>query len=89
MIVPLGDRVLVEQQKKEVRASGIILDEESEDSLKIPRGVVVSLGEKVEEGLLAVGDVIFFNAFSGERVQYEEKEHLLLRTSEILAKVRV
>lgn len=86
MIIPIGDRVLVEQQKKENK-SCIILDTESEDSMKIPRGTVVAIGNDVNTGYFVVGDVVFFNEYSGERLQYEEKEHLLLRTSEIIAKV--
>lgn len=93
MIKPIDDRILVEQHvKSEKSSTGIFIvntmSEEAKDSLKLPQGTVVAvgIGESIAKNGMKVGDVVFFNEFAGDRVTFEEKEYVLLRMGEILAK---
>ncbi len=80
----VGARVIINPDKaKETTESGIILTEVLPD---IPdRGVVVSVGEKVEE--LNEGDYVIFDPMGITPVTYEEEEYFLFYETQIIAKI--
>jgi len=84
MIKAVGTRVIINPDKaKETTESGIILTEILPD---IPdRGIVVSVGEKVEE--LNVGDYVIFDPMGITPVTYEEEEYFLFYETQIIAKI--
>ncbi len=84
MIKAVGARVIINPDKaKETTESGIILTEILPD---IPdRGMVVSVGEKVEE--LNVGDYVIFDPMGITPVTYEEEEYFLFYETQIIAKI--
>jgi len=84
MIKAVGARVIINPDKaKETTESGIILTEVLPD---IPdRGMVVSVGEKVEE--LNVGDYVIFDPMGITPVTYEEEEYFLFYETQIIAKI--
>lgn len=87
-IKPIEDRILIEQHKKELVSTALVLTKELEEGLKLPQGTIVAIGvgEIIDRNGLQVGDVVCFNEFAGERVMYEDKEYVLLRAGEVLAK---
>lgn len=92
MIKPLGDRVLLEiLENEEKTASGIILPETAKE--KPQEGRVVSVGSgRLEDGhrvALEVqeGNRVIFSKYAGTEVQYDGKEYLIVRESDILAVV--
>ena len=80
----VGARVIINPDKaKKTTESGIILTEILPD---IPdRGVVVSVGEKVEE--LNEGDYVIFDPMGITPVTYEEEEYFLFYETQIIAKI--
>ena len=84
MIKAVGTRVIINPEKpKETTESGIILTEILPD---IPdRGIVVSVGEKVEE--LNKGDYVIFDPMGITPVTYEEEEYFLFYETQIIAKI--
>lgn len=84
MIKAVGARVIINPDKaEETTESGIILTEILPD---IPdRGMVVSVGEKVEE--LNVGDYVIFDPMGITPVTYEEEEYFLFYETQIIAKI--
>jgi co-chaperonin GroES (HSP10) len=84
MMKAVGARVIINPDKaKETTESGIILTEVLPD---IPdRGVVVSVGEKVEE--LNEGDYVIFDPMGITPVTYEEEEYFLFYETQIIAKI--
>ena len=85
-IKPLGDRVLVEPQEAEVKtAGGIIIPDSAKE--KPQRGVVIAVGSgtKEVEMEVKVGDVVLYGKYSGNELQFDDKEYLIMRQSDILA----
>jgi chaperonin GroES len=92
MIKPLGDRVLLEiLENEEKTASGIILPETAKE--KPQEGRVVSVGSgRLEDGQRVAlevqeGNRVIFSKYAGTEVQYDGKEYLIVRESDILAVV--
>ena len=97
-IVPLGDRIVVKQaQQEEVRASGLVIPDTAKEKPQLGEVVAVGPGRVDDSGKrvpmeLAVGDRVLYAKYSGQEVpKYvmgaDEEEHIVLRESDILAKV--
>jgi chaperonin GroES len=89
---PLGDRVIVEVlDEEEVTYSGIVLPDTAKE--KPQRGKVLAVGPgRYEDGKLVPldvkkGDEIIFSKYGGTEVKLSGDEYLILRESDILAKV--
>ena len=91
---PLGDRLIVEVlEEEETTASGIVLPDTAKEKPQRGRVLAVGPGERSENtGELipmdvAVGDEIIFSKYGGTEVKVGGDEVLILRESDILAKV--
>ena len=89
---PLGDRVIVEVlDEEEVTYSGIVLPDTAKE--KPQRGKVLATGPgRYEDGKLVPLDVkkndeIVFSKYGGTEIKVGGEEYLILRESDILAKV--
>lgn len=91
---PLSDHVLVEQLAAETQtASGLILP--SSDVEKPQRATVVAVGpgRRLKDGShsnmsVAEGDVVVFAKYnSGESLSLDGKDFMILKESDILAKI--
>ena len=85
MIKPIGERLLIRQEKKETNTS-LILTTDAEDAMKLPKGNILAIGSGVPPNLFTEGDLVYFNEFAGDRVKIDEVEYLLLRLNDVLAK---
>ncbi len=91
MLIPLGDRIVVEREESEQKtAGGILLPDSVKD--KPARGVVVSVGEgkldqKGQRHPLQVkpGDRVVFTSYAGEPFKVGDAELLLMREDDVLA----
>ena len=90
---PLGDRLIVEViDEQDVTASGIVLPDTAKE--KPQRGLVLAVGPggKNDSGdvvplEVAEGDTVIFSKYGGTEVKVEGNELLILRESDVLAKV--
>ena len=88
---PLGDRVLVERKAAEEKtAGGIVLPDKAQKKSKLGKVLEVGSGKLDEQGKripLSVrrGDQVLFSSYSGEEVDIDNKEYLLIREDDILA----
>jgi chaperonin GroES len=89
---PLGDRVIVEVlDEEETTISGIVLPDTAKE--KPQRGSVLEVGPgRYEDGKLVPldvvkGDEVIFSKYGGTEVKVGGSEYLILRESDILAKV--
>ena len=91
-IKPLADRVVIKMlEAEETTKSGIILAGAAKENPQIaeviavgPGGVVDGKEVKME---LAVGDRVIMSKYAGTEVKLDGVEYMILRQSEILAKV--
>ena len=89
---PLGDRVIVEVlDEEETTVSGIVLPDTAKE--KPQRGNVLEVGPgRYEDGKLVPldvkkGDEIIFSKYGGTEIKLGADEVLILRESDVLAKV--
>src|ERR1700741_2892423 len=91
-ITPLNDRLLVRRlEQKETGKGGIIIPDTAKE--KPHEGEVIAVGAgKMEKGHrvpldVKVGDRILFGKYTGNDIEIDGQEYLILREEEILAKV--
>ena len=85
-IKPLGDRVLVEPQEAEEKtATGIIIPDTAKE--KPQRGKVVAVGKGTKEETMELknGDMVLYGKYAGTDLNFEGKDYLIMRQSDILA----
>lgn len=91
---PLGDRVIVRAiDEEETTASGLVLPDTAKE--KPQKGTIVAAGEGRwdEDGEkripldVAEGDVVLYSKYGGTEIKVDGEELLVLRESDILAKV--
>jgi chaperonin GroES len=90
---PLGDRLIVEAlEDEETTASGIVLPDTAKEKPQRGRVLAIGPGARTDTGELvpldvAVGDEIIFSKYGGTEIKLGADEVLVLRESDVLAKV--
>jgi chaperonin GroES len=90
---PLGDRLIVEVlEDEETTASGIVLPDTAKEKPQRGRILAVGPGSRNDSGELvpmdvAEGDEIIFSKYGGTEVKLGTEDVLILRESDVLAKV--
>jgi chaperonin GroES len=81
---PIANRIIVsptDQGSEETRESGLItLKKEVPPST---RGVIVAVGPRIEQPI-KVGDNVVYGQHSGAEVEWEGKNYLIMRDTEII-----
>lgn len=89
-LVPLGDRVVLQQlEAEETTKSGIVLPGQAQEKPQQaevvavgPGGIVDGKEVKME---VKVGDKVIYSKYAGTDVKLEEKEYVIVRQSDIAA----
>jgi chaperonin GroES len=90
---PLGDRLIVEVlEEEETTFSGIVLPDTAKEKPQRGRVLAVGPGSRSDSGELipldvAEGDEVIFSKYGGTEVKVGVDELLILRESDVLAKV--
>ena len=90
---PLGDRLIVEAlDEEETTTSGIVLPDTAKEKPQRGRVLAVGPGPRDEDGNyikmeLEEGDEIIFSKYGGTDIKLGPDEYLILRESDVLAKV--
>ena len=90
---PLGDRLIVEAlEEEEITVSGIVLPDTAKEKPQRGRVLAVGPGPRDEDGEyiemdLAPGDEIIFSKYGGTEIKLGADDYLILRESDVLAKV--
>lgn len=90
---PLGDRLIVEiLDEEELTVSGIVLPDTAREKPQRGRVLAVGPGARDEDGKyiamdVAEGDEIVFSKYGGTEIRLGTDEVLILRESDVLAKV--
>ena len=86
-IKPMFDCVYIEQEIE--KHDGLIVVPNSEKKLFQGTVVAVGPGHRTDHGdwiklCLNVGDRVLFGEYSGQKVQYEGKEYLMMREKDVI-----
>ena len=90
---PLGDRLIVEVlDEEDVTLSGIVLPDTAKEKPQRGRVLAVGPGSRDDSGKfiamdLEDGDEIVFSKYGGTEIKVGTDEYLILRESDVLAKV--
>ena len=91
---PLGDRLIVKPiEEEETTASGIVLPDTAKEKPQKGQVVAVGDGKWDEDGEkripldVAEGDTVLYSKYGGTEVEVEGEDLLVLRESDVLAKV--
>jgi len=90
---PLGDRLIVEVLEEELMTvSGIVLPDTAKEKPQRGRVLAVGPGPRHEDGEhvpmdVAEGDEVIFSKYGGTEIKLGSDEYLILRESDVLAKV--
>lgn len=93
VIKPLDDRVVVTRTAAEGKTSGgILLPENAKEKPQQGTVIAVGPGKLLDNGTrakpdIAAGDTILFGKYSGTEITVDGVEVIILRESDILAKV--
>ncbi len=92
--VPLGERVIVRPiEKEETTASGLILPDTAKEKPQEGEIVEAGPGRATEDGKgrvpmeVKAGDRVIYSKYAGTEYKVEDEEYLILRESDILAKI--
>ncbi len=90
---PLGDRLIVEVlEEEEITISGIVLPDTAKEKPQRGNVLAVGPGPRDEDGEyikmdVEEGDEIIFSKYGGTEIKVGANEVLILRESDVLAKV--
>ena len=92
MLKPLADRVIIKMiESEETTKSGIILTSAAKEKPQVAEIVAVGPGGVVDGNNVvmevAVGDKVLISKYAGTEVKLDGEEYMILRQSDILAKV--
>lgn len=93
MFKPLGDRVVVKTITAEERTKGgIVLPDTAKEKPQEGEVIAVGPGRILDNGQrlapeVKVGDRVIYAKYGGTEVKFDDEEYLILRESDILAKV--
>lgn len=89
---PLHDRILVErlEESEQQSSGGIIIPDSAKEKPQQGKVVAVGNGKKKDDGTVVpldvnVGDTILFGKYSGNEVNVDDNEYLIMREDEALA----
>jgi chaperonin GroES len=90
---PLGDRLIVRAiEEEETTASGLVLPDTAKE--KPQKGEVLAVGDgKVDDNGtrqpldVAAGDTVLYSKYGGTEIKVDGEDLLVLRESDVLAKV--
>jgi chaperonin GroES len=90
---PLGDRIVVRPIKQEeTTKSGIILPDTAKEKPQEGEVIAVGLGRLTDDGTriemeVKKGDKVMYAKYAGTEIKLDDEELLILRESDVLAKV--
>ena len=93
MIRPLDDRVVIEPMEAEEKTpGGIVLPDTAKEKPMKGKVIAVGDGKMLESGkraelLVKKGDKVLYGKYAGTEVTVDGKEYLVMRESDILAKI--
>ena len=86
---PFEDRVLVEPEEigESRTKSGIIIPDTAKEKPRTGKVIEVGTDEELAENI-KVGDRIVFAKFTGDELEFENKNYLIVSRSDILAVIK-
>jgi len=88
-IIPLADRVIIQQAEAETTtASGIIIPDTAQE--KPQEGTVIAVGKGTKDNPMTVkvSDKILYGKYAGTELKYNGSDYMIMKESDILAIIK-
>ena len=88
-IIPLADRVIIQQAEAETTtAAGIIIPDSAQE--KPQKGTVIAVGKGTKDNPMTVkeGDNILYGKYAGSELKYNGSDYMIMKESDILAIIK-
>lgn len=88
---PLGNRVLAQRQEaQETLKGGIILPDSAKKKQETARVIAVGPGKRLDDGKMSEvpvkeGDIILMDKYSGQEVNINDEEYVIVKADDIIA----
>jgi chaperonin GroES len=82
---PIADRVIIKPAPADEKTKGgIIIPDTAKE--KPQRGEVIAVGPGKDGNLMTVapGDIVLYGKYSGQEINFEDQDYLIMREEEIL-----
>lgn len=82
---PISDRVVIKPAEAEEKTKGgIIIPDTAKEQPQ--RGEVVAVGPGKDGNLMTVkvGDIVLYDKYAGQKVEFEGEEYLIMREDDVL-----
>ncbi|MSQ15880.1 MAG: co-chaperone GroES [Dehalococcoidia bacterium] len=92
-LLPLGDRVVLKAlDKEEITVGGIYIPDTAKERPQEGEVIAVGPGRVTDDGKrlaldVSAGDKVIFSKYSGTEVKIDSQDYLIVRESDILAKL--
>ena len=84
-LVPLGDRVVLEQlEAEETTKSGIVLPGQSKEKPQQAKVIAVGPGTEEVKMEVKVGQDVIYSKYSGSEIEIDKVKYVILKQSDIL-----
>ena len=93
-LVPVGNRVVLQrQEKEETSAGGIILPESAKKKPETATVIAVGAGKVNQDGTtqamsVKTGDVVLLDKYSGQEVEVNGEDYVIVKEDDIIAIVQ-
>ena len=85
-VQPLDERILVEPIEQEEKVGSIIIPDTAKEKPSMGKVIAVGTDEEIKK-LIKVGDKVLFGKYAGEEIKIEDRKHLIISRSDVLAKI--
>ena len=91
IIKPLADRVVAQRlEAEETIKGGIIIPDSAKKKQEMAKVIAVGPGKKTDDGKtitpeVKVGDVVLMDKYSGQEVNIDDEEYIIVKSDDILA----
>jgi chaperonin GroES len=83
-VKPIGDRVLLSAEESEEKTKGGLFIPQTAQE-KTQTGVVVAVGDDEEAIKVKKGDKVMYDKYAGTTIQIDDKDHLIISMSDVIA----
>lgn len=92
MLQPIEDKVILKSATETMSSGGVIIPDLAQENTMVADVVAVGPGRWKEDGkrfamACKVGDKVVFPKFSAHRFEYDDEEYIVIRESDILARI--
>ncbi|QBO36562.1 co-chaperone GroES [Periweissella cryptocerci] len=91
MLKPLGDRVILQLEKKEEETfGGIVIAGGTDEKPTTAKVIAVGAGYLLQDGTLTplsvkAGDIVLFDKFAGNEIKHDGEDFLVVHEKDIIA----